>query len=303
MIKSKLELNKNGNPIVTQRVIIICDECNKEINLLLYAQIKGLKTYGKDLCRGCKQKEQIKKGIRGKQYVNAGNAARKLMSGKTYEEMYGKEKSLLIKLNQSKQTSGENNANYGGSWHGINPGFNQKGKTIDEIYGKEKADIIREKLSKKSTGENNPMYGKPTPIGSGNGWSGWYNGWYFRSLRELSYMINVIERFNLKWENAEKRKYEIKYLDYKGTPRTYRPDFLIENKYLVEIKPKKLWNSSNIKKKKEAAIIFCNEYKLKYKLISPRMLSFEEINILVEQTKLEFLDRYKKKFDEWKLKK
>lgn len=147
------------------------------------------------------------------------------------------------------------------------------------------------------------MYGKPSPMGSGNGWSGWYNNWYFRSLKELSYMVNVIERFNLKWENGEKSKYKIEYIDYKGNMRTYRPDFLIEDKYLVEIKPKKLWNSKNIKIKKEFAINFCNERNLKYKLISPKMLTFNEINLLVEQTKVKFLDRYKKKFEEWKIKK
>jgi len=51
------------------------------------------------------------------------------------------------------------------------------------------------------------MYGKPAPIGSGNGWSGWYKGWYFRSLLELSFMINVIERFKMSWQNAETKKH------------------------------------------------------------------------------------------------
>lgn len=175
-----------------------------------------------------------------------------------------------------------------------------KGKTLDEIHGKEKADILRKKLSIASSGKKNSMYGKPSPMGSGNGWCGWYNGWHFRSLRELSYMINVIERFNLKWENAEKSKYKIEYLDHKGSERTYHPDFFINSKYLVEIKPKKLWNSMNVKLKKEAAIIFCEKYNFKYKLISPRKLTFDEIKFLVEQTKVIFVDRYKKKFELWK---
>jgi hypothetical protein len=45
-------------------------------------------------------------------------------------------------------------------------------------YGKEEADkkyeIYRQKISEKNSGSNNPMYGKPSPQGSGNGWSGWY---------------------------------------------------------------------------------------------------------------------------------
>ena len=40
------------------------------------------------------------------------------------------------------------------------------------------------------------MYGRFSPRGSGNGWSGWYKEWYFRSLLELSYMINET-KFNM----------------------------------------------------------------------------------------------------------
>lgn len=302
MIKNELKLNKNNLPIITQKIIVICDDCKKETNMFLYSQIKGLKNYGKDLCRSCKQKQQIKLGTRGKQYINAGNAAKILMSGRTYEEMYGKDKSIEMKLNRSFHTKGDKNPNYGGKWHGIHPSYKQKGKNIDEIYGKEKADIIRDKISKKSSGKNNPMYGKPSPMGSGNGWSGWYNNWYFRSLLELSFMINVIERFNFKWESGENKKYSINYIDYKGLEKTYFPDFILNDKYLVEIKPKKLWESNVIKNKKNAAIIFCEKNNLKYKLINPRKLTFNEIKILVEQTKVVFLDRYKKKFNLWKTK-
>ncbi|MBR4316812.1 MAG: hypothetical protein IKP65_07630 [Alphaproteobacteria bacterium] len=42
---------------------------------------------------------------------------------------------------------------------------------------------LKKKYSEKSKGKNNPMYGKPAPKGSGNGVSGWYKGWFFRSLR------------------------------------------------------------------------------------------------------------------------
>ena len=80
------------------------------------------------------------------------------------------------------------------------------------------------------------MYGKPSPQGSGNGWSGWYKGWYFRSLLELSYMILVIERFNISWSNGEKIK--ITYKNFSGINRNYFPDFLLNNKYIIEIKPK-----------------------------------------------------------------
>ena len=82
------------------------------------------------------------------------------------------------------------------------------------------------------------MYGKPAPIGSGNGWSGWYKGWYFRSLLELSFMINVIERFNMPWISAENQTYKISYVDTNLKQRNYYADFIIDNKYIVECKPK-----------------------------------------------------------------
>ena len=301
MIKSKLIFNKKDIPVVTQRIMIICDDCDKEFDLYLYSQIKGLNKYGRDLCRGCKQREQIKLGIRGKQYINVAIINRNRTLGKTLEEMYGNEKALKLKQNLSNYNKGENNNNYGGVWYGNNPGFNQKGKTIEEIHGEKKAKEIKEKLSKASSGENNPMFGKPSPQGSGNGWSGWYNNWYFRSLKELSFMINVIERFNFKWENGELKKHKISYVDYKGNNRNYFSDFILNGKYMIEIKPKKLHNTPLNKIKKEYAMIYCEKNNLKYKLLSPiKNLSYDELKVLVDESKIKFLDRYKIKFEQWK---
>lgn len=91
------------------------------------------------------------------------------------------------------------------------------GKTFYDIWvEKYGLEIANQKLiefknnrSKSSTGEKNPMFGKTSPTGSGNGWSGWYKDWYFRSINELSFMINVIERFKFTWVSGEKLKYKI----------------------------------------------------------------------------------------------
>ena len=101
----------------------------------------------------------------------------------------------------------------------------QKGKTFEELYGKEKAEEIKKKISKRSSGSNNPMFGKPSPQGSGNGWSGWYKGFFFRSLLELSFLVksNISEI-----ENAEYIK--IKYIDENGKERNYLPDYLKNKK-------------------------------------------------------------------------
>lgn len=187
------------------------------------------------------------------------------------------------------------------------------GKTFYEIwvekYGKEEADKklldYKEKKSIAYSGKNNPMYGKTTPIGSGNGWGGWYKDWYFRSLRELSYMIEVIEKKNQKWETGEK-KIIIYYKDYDGTERTYKPDFIIDNKIIVEIKPKKLMETPTNILKKEAAIKYCKEHNLKFKMIDVKLLSIEKILELYLQkkiifnktTEIKFNEKYKKLIEE-----
>jgi len=156
----------------------------------------------------------------------------------------------------------------------------------------EKMKKYRETQSINNSGTKNNMFGKPSPIGSGNGWSGWYKGWYFRSLKELTYMIKVIERYNLEWESAETKDLTIRYLDYNLIERSYTADFIVNNRYMVEIKPKKLWDSPLIKLKTGAAIEFCNLRGLKYKLIDIDRLSNQEIITLLDNNLIKFIDRY-----------
>lgn len=207
-------------------------------------------------------------------------------------EKYGKHKGTELYKKRKKKLSEIGLKRYENKNHQF------KGKSLEEIYGKNKADIIKEKISKHSSGKNNPMYGKPSPIGSGNGWSGWYNNWYFRSLKELSYMINVIERFNLNWESAEQQQYKIKYKNHKKQYRNYFADFIISKKYLVEIKPKNLWNSENVLNKKDAAIKFCNKNNLIYKIRDIKPISNNKIKKLYESNTIKFIDRYEKRYKE-----
>jgi hypothetical protein len=301
MILSKIKQLKNITITNSQRVIVKCDDCEKEWNSALRNQINGYIKYSKDLCRSCKCKLDYKEGRRNSDILIKYN---KSLTNKTLEEILGKEKAILTKQKNSKANSGKNNANFGGKYsHGFgNEEWKNKfkGKTVEEIWGEKKGKELRKHYSESRKGKNNNMYGKPSPQGSGNGWTGWYNGWLFRSLKELSYMIYVIERFNLKWENAEIKKYTIEYIDHEGNKRTYRPDFFIENKFLVEIKPKNLWNSDGVKRKKEAAIKFCNEHNFIYKLTEcAKQITFEEIKRLIEEEKLLFIDKYQKKFNNY----
>lgn len=164
-----------------------------------------------------------------------------------------------------------------------------------EIANQKQADKV-EKNRVASSGSSNPMYGKPSPQGAGNGWSGWYKGTYFRSLRELSFIVGTLERFGFEWEGAE--KYKVKYIDYFGHERTYRADFLVAGKFLVEIKPKNLWNTPAVSAKKEAGIKLALRNGWQYKLIDPIPLKDNVILKLYNNGQINFLERYETKFRE-----
>lgn len=305
MIVSKLEkypddykMSRVRGKIRPQKCDVICDSCKKEYDSFYSNILSNRKKYEIDLCRGCKQKHQYKNGLREKQREYITSYAFKFQKGKTFEELYGDEKAKKLKKEASIKNKGENNCNFGGTYKGTR--VNLKGKTFRQIYGEDKAKEIGGKLSLKCSGKNNPMYGKPAPVGSGNGWSGWYKDWYFRSITELSYMINVIERNNWSWENAEKKKYKVPYkLD--GVRRNYFSDFIVNNKTMIEIKPGALRNSYLVKIKEEAAIKWCKENNLEYKIIDNTefdRLSLDQIADLRNANLIKFIDRYEKKFKE-----
>ena len=248
-------------------------------------------------------KHQIKLGLRKNQYKKLGEKNIQKYKGKTYIEIYGEEKTIKINKKLSESLKGEKNPNFGGKYsHGWGDRESQKGKTIEELWGEQTANRLRKHYSESRRGKNNNMYGKPSPKGSGNGWSGWYKGWYFRSLGELSFMINVIERFNFDWEVGESKKYRIHYIKYNGDDANYFPDFVLNNKYLVEIKPKKLHNSDTNIRKKQAALEFCKNKGLKYKVTWPtKKLSFDDVKKLVDENKVQLIERYKQKLNEYEI--
>jgi hypothetical protein len=226
------------------------------------------------MSRNIKAFYDSEKGTQTKEHL------RSLYQDKSIEEIYGKEKALVMKEHSRESCLGEKN------------GF----------YGKKHSDKTRRFISEHNkglmSGEKNPMYGKPSPQGSGNGWSGWYKEWFFRSIRELSFMINVIERFNFEWVSAEKAGLKIPYIDYDNVERNYFADFLLNNKYLVEIKPRNLFNSPKILAKKQAAMSWCIERNLKYKLIDPILLEKNLIKEKYLNKEIIFTDRYQQLFEQ-----
>jgi hypothetical protein len=162
-------------------------------------------------------------------------------------------------------------------------------------YGKEIADKknrkFKNKISEIFSGNGNPMYGRPSPKGSGNGWSGWYNGWYFRSLIELSYMIFVIERFNLKWESGESLKNKIEYF-HDGKSKNYFPDFIINGKYVIECKPKKLWETDLNNTKFQSAKKICESNGLIFKVRDCPKIQESELISMYKSGKVKLIEKY-----------
>jgi len=213
------------------------------------------------------------------------DGAIKYCKGKTLEEKCGIKKAKIIKKQLSENNSGKNNPNYGGLYRGTR--IIIKNKTYEEIFGKEKAKEIKLKLSQNNRGNGNPMYGKPSPKKSGNGWSGYYEGHYFRSLLELSYLKYLLDN-NINFENGEKKEYIIEYKLNKIN-RTYHPDFyLIDTNELIELKPRKLVNSYINKFKFKSAY---KKFGNKFKILTQediKILSIEEIKELIKNKKINF---------------
>jgi hypothetical protein len=170
-----------------------------------------------------------------------------------------------------------------------------------EKYGEAEAKRLmcelKTKQSIRGSGKNNHMYGKPSPQGSGNGWSGWFKGWYFRSLRELSYMVNVIEYGGLDWKTTETKEFSIKYTDWDGVERNYFPDFIVNNCEIVEVKPKKLWDTPKVSAKAKAAKIWCSNRGLSYSLVDIEPLPLYELKELINIGKVTLIERYRIKLE------
>ena len=173
------------------------------------------------------------------------------------------------------------------------------GKSLFDVWaGKYGVEVARKKsrcqsrkLRRRFSGSGNPMYGRPSPKTSGTGWGGWYKGWYFRSLRELSYVVLVLEQQDVRWEPAEQSRLTIHYV-LNGVQRTYHADFLVEGKMLVEIKPKRLMGSYVNMAKAEAARSFCKSRGMKYIMADARIMTPLELQPLIEAGLLRFNDKW-----------
>lgn len=296
--RADLVFNKKGKNKGTiakhQKVKLKCDCCSVE-----FLRTLDLIKEDEHLCKKCgtiKYNKTRDPEIQRRMAQLGGDACR----GKTIEEITSPEKGAELRKLYSELSIGENNVNFGGKY---SRGFkdNPRYGTYIEQYGKEKAAEIKTKQSKASKGENNPMFGKPAPQGSGNGWQGWYNGIYFASIMELSFMVHC-DRCKILYEPLSgKKSAKISY-ELNGVQRTYFPDFrLLETNTIIEVKPSSLIKTSQNTAKFSAA----NLHYDKFKIMTEEdftILKLSDIIKLVESNIVEFIDRYKIKFENWKLK-
>ncbi len=106
----------------------------------------------------------------------------------------------------------------------------------------------------------------------------------------------VAERFNLKLKTAESKQYQIKYSDFEGTERSYFPDYVVNDKRLVKVKPKKLWNTPKNKIKFEAAREWCNDKNLIFKVVDFGKVESFIFDNLIETNSVVLNKRYIEKY-------
>lgn len=149
----------------------------------------------------------------------------------------------------------------------------RKGITTYQLWlakhGKDEADRrnvkMKKKMSRSSRGAGNAMFGKPSPSQSSRGGTGWFRGCFFRSLRELAYMMQMDDAGS-QWISAE--DISIPYVVAK-TRRTYHPDFLVDGVKLIEIKPVRDMSYSMTKAKARAARRYCLNRGWTYHMVDP----------------------------------
>ena len=72
---------------------------------------------------------------------------------------------------------------------------------------------------------------------------------------------------------------------------------MINDKYIVECKPKRLWNYSKNIHKKVGALVFCKENNLIYKMVDCDKLKIDETIKLYLDSRIKFTNKYKKRIE------
>lgn len=118
---------------------------------------------------------------------------------------------------------------------------------------------------------------------------GWYKGWFFRSLKELSYAVQL-DKDKTPWRGAETADLTVEYVDIYGKTRKHYADFFVENKFIIEIKPTRHMRGKTVQLKADAMRAFCDKNKYIYMMISPRKIKTEDLQKLIDDKQVTFTD-------------
>lgn len=116
-------------------------------------------------------------------------------------------------------------------------------------------------IKKARHGPDNGQFGKPSPKGSGHGISGHYKQYYFRSTFEY-FAIKLFENSETIFQELDvaKAKIIVRLPDNKN----YRPDFLINNDTIVEVKPSGLITNETVLLKKKCCLEQFPQFKYQF---------------------------------------
>jgi hypothetical protein len=109
---------------------------------------------------------------------------------------------------------------------------------------------------------------------------GYYKSWFFRSLKELSYVL-LCEDNGLKWQTAEVEELAVWYEDIYGHRRKHYADFLVDGHIIVEVKPAKHQKGKLVQLKAKAMKAFCQQKGFEYMMVSPRKVNPERLSQLI----------------------
>jgi uncharacterized protein YbaR (Trm112 family) len=260
-----------------------CPKCNET----LFYKYKKSHTYAinkNSLCLSCKNSGELN-GNYGKKHSQE---CKDLISLEKKKYYLINDSHMKNKKHKQETKDKISKANKGKLVGELNPNF---GKTQERSvwWNRKHTKQTREKMSISAINNMN---------GHSIGVKGTYKDIFFRSCLELSYII-YLTRFKIEFEIEP--RLGITYLEY-GIVKNYIPDFLICDKYLVEIKPKEFQDKPKNLLKTKAAIEYCKQHNLKYKIIQPklvyRLMAKEYLSgniVLSEKDKDKFLRKFKSK--------
>lgn len=267
-IVSELIVKNSGKIKQSQDITVRCTRCNNDKQVNYYGHVSNrLKSKSLEyVCHSCIASELTTKR-------NKNN------KGKYIEEIIGEDRGKLSREKRRIYAKENNTGEY----------FKSKvGLTWEQMYGEEKASLMKKhhknicKL-KPMYGVENYQFGKPAHRLAGKGIKGYYNKIFFRSLTELSFVINYLQQNNLKFVSGELKQYGFKYT-YNGRDRNYYCDFVVGNTF-YEIKPKALHtHPQNIAKWSAAQQWCCCNNKI-FKVLSEKdyqQLSQDNIDLLIK---------------------